>query len=54
MSRRIQIYVLAALGVVLALVLYRTYRADAPAVSGVLASDSKFVPLDVQEPRLHT
>jgi hypothetical protein len=54
MSRRIQIYVLAALGVVLAVVLYRTYRADAPAGSGVLASDSKFLPLDVQEPRLHT
>ena len=54
MSRRIQIYVLAALGAVLALVLYRTYRADAPAGFGVLASDSKFLPLDVQEPRLHT
>jgi len=54
MSRRIQIYVLAALGAVLALVLYRTYRGDGPAGSGILASDSKFLPLDVQEPRLHT
>jgi hypothetical protein len=54
MSRRAQIYVLAGLGVVLALLLYRTYRGDAAGPSGVLASDSKFQPLDVQEPRLHT
>ena len=54
MSKRAQIYLLAGLGVVLAVLLYRTYRTDTPAGSGVLASDSKFQPLDVQEPRLHT
>jgi hypothetical protein len=39
---------------VLAVVLFKAYRADSPAGSGVLAYDSKFQPLDVQEPRLHT
>jgi hypothetical protein len=54
MSRRAQIYFLAGLGVVLGLVLYDAYRGEAPAGSGVLASDVRFQPLDVQEPRLHT
>jgi hypothetical protein len=54
MSRRTQIYLLTGLGLVLAVVLFNAYRGDAPAGSGVLAYDSKFEPLDVQEPRLHT
>jgi len=55
MSRRVQIYVLAALGAVLVLVLYKAYRGDTlVGGSGVLAYDPKFQPLDVQEPRLHT
>jgi hypothetical protein len=54
MSRRTQISLLAGLGIVLLLVLFMTYHKDTPAASGVLASDAKFQPLDVQEPRLHT
>ncbi len=34
--------------------LFNAYRGDSPAGSGVLAYDSRFQPLDVQEPRLHT
>jgi hypothetical protein len=52
-SRQIQIYVLAGLGVVFAAVLYNTFRSSSPATSGVLAENSSFEPLDVQEPRLH-
>jgi len=54
MSRRAQIYLLIGLGVMLAAVLYNTYRGQSSPDSGVLASDSRFQPLDVQEPRLHT
>jgi hypothetical protein len=54
MSRRTQIYLLVGLGIVLAIALFDAYRGDAPAGSGVLAYDSRFQPLDVQEPRLHT
>ncbi|MGD0965631.1 MAG: hypothetical protein ABSA57_17205 [Candidatus Acidiferrales bacterium] len=54
MPRRAQIYLLAGLGLVLAFVSYRSYRGDETAGSGALASDSRFRPLDVQEPRLHT
>lgn len=52
-SRRIQIYVLIALGVVFAGVLYNTFRGPASTSSGVLAENSSFQPLDVQEPGLH-
>ena len=54
MSRRTQIYLLVGLGIVLAVALFNAYRGDSPAGSGVLAYDSRFQPLDVQEPRLHT
>lgn len=54
MSRSTQIYVLVGLGIVLAVVLFKAIRGDSPAGTGVLAYDSKFQPLDVQEPRLHT
>jgi hypothetical protein len=54
MSRRTQIYLLVGLGIVLAIALFDAYRGDSPAGSGVLAYDSRFQPLDVQEPRLHT
>jgi hypothetical protein len=55
MSRRLQLYVLAALGIVLAVVLYNSLRGGAPGgSSGVFAEDSSFRPLDIQEPRLHT
>ncbi len=54
MSRRTQTYLLAGLAIVLGVVVYNAYRGQSPADSGVLASDSKFQPLDVQEPRLHT
>lgn len=54
MSRRTQIYLLVGLGIVLAIAVFDAYRGDSPAGSGVLAYDSRFQPLDVQEPRLHT
>lgn len=54
MSRQTQIYLLAGLAVVLAVVAFNAYRGDSTAGSGVLASDSRFQPLDVHEPRLHT
>jgi hypothetical protein len=54
MSRRTQIYLLVGLGIVLAIALFNAYRSDSTASSGVLAYDSRFQPLDVQEPRLHT
>jgi hypothetical protein len=53
MSRRIQIYLLIILGVVFAGVLYNTLRNDASTGSGVLAENSSFQPLDIQEPSLH-
>lgn len=53
MSRRTEIYVFAALLVVLAVVLYRAYGPAAVRVRGVHAAHAKFVPLDVQEPQLH-
>lgn len=51
MSRRVQIYVLAGLLVVLGVVLYQ-YRSS-HGITGVFASNDKFQPLDVQEPQLH-
>jgi hypothetical protein len=53
MSRRIQMFVLAALAVVLGFVLYRAIRPAGVTVKGVFAADAKFRPLDVQEPELH-
>jgi hypothetical protein len=54
MYRRVQIYVFAALLVVLVFVLYRAIRPTGVAVTGgVYADDTRFHPLDVQEPELH-
>ncbi|HXQ26025.1 MAG TPA: hypothetical protein VN822_06430 [Candidatus Acidoferrales bacterium] len=52
MSRRTEIYLLVGLAVVLAAVLYFRNRSDVPGIAGVFAADTKFVPLDVQEPQL--
>jgi hypothetical protein len=55
MSRRTQIYVLAGLLVVLVFATYMALRSPGsavPGLPGVLASDTKFEPLDVQEPQL--
>jgi hypothetical protein len=51
MWRRVQIYVLVALLAVAVLVFLRS-RNEVPGLTGVLASDTKFTPLDVQEPNL--
>jgi len=51
MSRRIQIYVLVALLGVAVLAFMRN-RSDVSGFTPVLASDTKFTPLDVQEPNL--
>lgn len=51
MSRRVQIYVLVALLIVLGIVLYQYRRSHG--ITGVFASNQKFQPLDVQEPELH-
>ncbi|MGH9717010.1 MAG: hypothetical protein ACRD4R_09840 [Candidatus Acidiferrales bacterium] len=53
MSRRIEIYVFAALLLVLAFVAYRTLRPAGGTVTGVYADNARFHPLDVQEPQLH-
>ncbi len=55
MSRRVELYIFAALLVVLGFVLYRAVRpaGDGVAVTGVVAADGRFRPLDVQEPELH-
>ena len=52
MSRRTEIYLLTGLAVLLALVLYFSNRGEVPGVSRVVAADTKFQPLDVQEPSL--
>jgi hypothetical protein len=51
MKKRIQIYVLVALLMILVYAFFAN-RNGAPGVNGVLASDSKFVPLNVDEPEL--
>jgi hypothetical protein len=51
MSRRSEIYLLIVLLVVAAALLLRNHI-SVPSVPGVLASNSKFVPLDVREPNL--
>jgi hypothetical protein len=54
MSERAKIYVFAGLLVLLALVTYffAFNRSPVPGLTGVLAADAKFQPLDVQEPGL--
>jgi hypothetical protein len=51
MSRRVQMYVLAVLLMVLGIVLYSYRRSHG--IARVFASNAKFQPLDVQEPELH-
>ncbi len=51
MSRRTQIGVLIGL-VVLLVVVYLANRTQMPGLQGVLASDGKFQPLNVDEPQL--
>jgi hypothetical protein len=53
MSRRVEIWMFAALLLALGFVLYREYRPSGAAVRGVYAAGAKFQPLDVQEPQLH-
>jgi hypothetical protein len=54
MSQRAQIYVLFGLMALLAFVVYyyEFGHSSVPGISGVLAADTKFEPLDVQEPSL--
>ncbi len=52
MTRRIQLYLLAALLTVLAISLYFAMRSPSSTVAGVFAADPKFAPLDVHEPQL--
>jgi hypothetical protein len=51
MRKRVQIYVLVALIVVLSYVFFQGHQ-DGSGIGGVLASDTKFVPLNVDEPQL--
>lgn len=51
MSKRNQLYVLIGLVLIAAYVFYAE-RGDTPGASGVLASDSSFHPLNVEEPHL--
>ncbi len=53
MTKRMQIYVLGGLIALLLVVLYfYEFKSSGPGLSGVLAADTKFEPLDVQEPSL--
>jgi len=52
MSRRTEIYLFAGLAVLLAGLLYFRTQSQVPGIPGVLASDTKFKPLDVREPQL--
>jgi hypothetical protein len=54
MSKRTEIYLLMALGIVLGIVLYYSTRGQVTGASGVHAENLTFRPLDVQEPHLHT
>ena len=51
MSQRLQVYLLVGLLALAALIFLRN-RSDVPGLPGVLAADTKFTPLDVQEPNL--
>jgi hypothetical protein len=54
MSRRVELYIFAALLVVLGYVLYHAVRpTGSVAVTSVVAADGRFRPLDIQEPELH-
>jgi hypothetical protein len=55
MSRRTELYIFAGLMVLVAYsgYYYFSSRAQVAGVPGVFAADTKFQPLDVQEPRLH-
>lgn len=53
MRRRVEIYLLAGLLVLLAGFLYFTNRSQVPGLPGILDADTKFQPLDVQGPQLH-
>lgn len=52
MSRRTELYIFGGLLVVLAIVLYTSRRSGVDGISGVLAANVKFTPLDVQAPQL--
>jgi hypothetical protein len=53
MSERQQMYILAGLVVLLGIVAYfYVFRTSVPGLSSMLATDTKFEPLDVQEPSL--
>ncbi|HXW55270.1 MAG TPA: hypothetical protein VEJ67_05955 [Candidatus Cybelea sp.] len=51
MSQRVKLYVLVAL-LAIAAAIFLHSRSDVPGFQGVLASDAKFTPLDIQEPDL--
>jgi hypothetical protein len=51
MRRKVEIYVLVGLLVFL-VVVYLINRNQVPGISGVLAADGKFTPLNVQEPQI--
>jgi len=53
MRRRVEIFLLAGLLVLLAAFLYFMNRSQVPGLPGVLDADTKFQPLDVQGPQLH-
>jgi len=53
MSQRARLFLLLGLLVVLAGALYFSSRRQGPGMSGVLADDTKFQPLEVQGPQLH-
>jgi hypothetical protein len=53
MSQRTELYIFIGLLVLLGGVLYYSTRSNVPGLSGVLASDTRFQPLDVQAPQLH-
>jgi hypothetical protein len=54
MSQRVQIYVLSAVVAILAFVVYTTYfgHSGVTGIPGVTAADTRFVPLDIEEPQL--
>jgi len=51
MRRRIEISVLVAL-IICGVIVYLANRNQVPGISGVLAADGKFTPINVQEPQL--
>jgi hypothetical protein len=54
MSRRSEIYLLVGLALVLGFVLYHSKSGAESGGQGVFAENTRFLPLDVREPRLHT